>query len=575
MKVVLAKTAGFCMGVKRAMEMVLAESNRTRAQLFTYGPLIHNRQVVDMLTSRGIQELDNIDDFHTGEIVIRAHGIPPDERAAIKAKGFKILDATCPRVARVQALIRYHTSKGCTAVIVGDKDHAEVKGLIGYSKGHAYIIQEVEDIAKLPDTEPIVMVAQTTQDGKKFRDIETALKKRFPEALTFNTICDATNQRQHEVAGFKGKAEAIVVVGGKHSGNTQRLFEVAKESGLPTFYVETDKDINEEDFKGITTVGVTAGASTPTWMIKKVTRRLEEIHENKTSPVYWLKRILRFLVLSDLAVAGGAFCLACAAGILAGEKLRLIFPLLSTLYIYAMHVLNRFLDKEASIYNDPERAIFLEKYKDILIPAGCISFLSSILISWTMGWPCFIAIIILSGFGIICTIPLVPKSMRAKLIYSRLKDIPGSRSMLEALTWGIAIGILPILSCEYSASPAAILSLAIVFLISYARALFMDLLQTQGDLVVGTNTLPIIIGEKKAITLIYTILCTTVSSIAAGIVTGIMRPSVFLFILPVITMGICFMAHHKSWLRPGTLSEALVEANFFFIGILALCYSLF
>ena len=563
------------MGVKRAMEMVLAESNRTKARLFTYGPLIHNRQVVDMLASRGIQEIDNIDDFHTGEIVIRAHGIPPDERAAIKKKGFKILDATCPRVARVQALIRYHTSKGYTAVIVGDKDHAEVKGLIGYSKGRAYIIQQPEDIAKLPDTKPIVMVAQTTQDGKKIQDIERALKKRFPDALTFNTICDATNQRQHEVAAFKGKVEAIVVVGGRHSGNTQRLFEVAKESGLPTFYVETDKDINEKDFEGIKTVGVTAGASTPTWMIKKVTRRLEEIHENKTSPAYWLKKILRFLVLSDLAVAGGGFGLACAAGILTGEKLRLIFPLLSALYIYAMHVFNRFLDKKASIYNDPERAIFLEKHRKILISIGCIAFLSSIFISYTMGWLCFSAIIILSFFGVIFNIPVVPESMRKKLRYSKLKDIPGARSLSEALAWGITIGILPMLSGKYSVSSAGILSAVIVFFMSYARALFMDLLQTQGDLVAGTNTLPIIIGEKRTITVLYTILFITALGLATGILTGIMNLSVLLFILPVITMATCLMIHHKAWLQPGTLSEALVEGNFFFMGILALSYSLF
>ena len=147
MRVKLAKTAGFCMGVRRAMEMVLSEANRGRGRILTYGPLIHNKQVMDLLASKGVNVIEDIPDQGRETVVIRAHGIPPQKRLALRETGLKIIDATCPKVARVQAIIRYHTKKGYTAVIVGDEDHAEVIGLMGYSKGQVHVIQSAEGVS--------------------------------------------------------------------------------------------------------------------------------------------------------------------------------------------------------------------------------------------------------------------------------------------------------------------------------------------------------------------------------------------------------------------------------------------
>ena len=198
MKVKFAKTAGFCMGVRRAMEIVLAEANRGEGPLFTFGPLIHNNQVLDLLESKGVHSVEDLDGLQTGRIVIRAHGIPPQKRQDLKDTGLKIIDATCPRVARVQAIIRYHTKKGYTVVIVGDKDHAEVIGLMGYSKGPAHVIQSVKEVFALPHLDKVFIVAQTTQNEKNYRDVVKALKERFPNVLVFDTICDATHQRQKD-----------------------------------------------------------------------------------------------------------------------------------------------------------------------------------------------------------------------------------------------------------------------------------------------------------------------------------------------------------------------------------------
>ncbi|MDY7036138.1 MAG: 4-hydroxy-3-methylbut-2-enyl diphosphate reductase, partial [Thermodesulfobacteriota bacterium] len=180
MKVKLAKTAGFCMGVRRAMEIVLAEANRDNRIIHTFGPLIHNKQVLELLESKGINAIENIEKLEEGTLVIRAHGIPPQQRKFLKSSGLKIIDATCPRVARVQAIIRYHTNKGYATAIAGDRDHPEVIGLMGYANNSAFVINSVDEVADLPDTEKLLIVAQTTQDNRNYREIVKAVTKRFP-----------------------------------------------------------------------------------------------------------------------------------------------------------------------------------------------------------------------------------------------------------------------------------------------------------------------------------------------------------------------------------------------------------
>jgi len=277
LRVKLAKTAGFCMGVQRALNLVLTEIEVGREPLFTFGPLIHNKQVVALLKSKGVKSAKNLNNLREGKIIIRAHGIPPQDRRRIRAAKLNILDATCPRVARIQKLIRYYTDKGFSTIIVGDHNHAEVIGLVGYGNDRTRVIERSRDVLTLPDIDQPLVVAQTTQNIRRFNDIVKALNDRFPDLLIFNTICDATNRRQQEVKNFKGYVDAVVVVGGYHSGNTQRLVEVARESGLPTFHVETEKGLDKHRLSKTKVVGVTAGASTPDWMIRAVVSELEGI----------------------------------------------------------------------------------------------------------------------------------------------------------------------------------------------------------------------------------------------------------------------------------------------------------
>ncbi|UCF02248.1 MAG: 4-hydroxy-3-methylbut-2-enyl diphosphate reductase, partial [Deltaproteobacteria bacterium] len=202
MKVKVAKNAGFCMGVRRAMDLVLnaARDRQPDEIIYTYGPLIHNNQVLEILERRGIRcSKDLTEAEEGGRIIIRAHGIPPQERKAIKEKGFRIINATCPRVGKVQGIIKEHALRGYDIVIVGDDNHAEVIGLKGFANGRARVLNTPKEVDRLPPMDKLLVVAQTTQDERAFKTIAGLLEKRYPETKIYNTICDSTHNRQEEV----------------------------------------------------------------------------------------------------------------------------------------------------------------------------------------------------------------------------------------------------------------------------------------------------------------------------------------------------------------------------------------
>lgn len=573
MKVILAKTAGFCMGVRRAMEIVMAEANKKEGPLFTFGPLIHNQQVLNILEAKGVKATDDVRDLTSGRIIIRAHGIPPRKRELLEGTGLKVIDATCPKVTRVQQIIRHYSNKGHSAIIVGDPNHAEVIGLMGYSKSPAHVIQEEADVAGLPPVDRPFVVAQTTQNQEKFNEIVDALKKRFPDLLVFDTICDATQERQQEVRTFKGQVDAVVVVGGYHSANTQRLARISEEESLPTFHVETEQDLDKDKLSRMSVVGLTAGASTPHWMIRNVLQEIEAIRDRReTFLTRWLKQVFRFMVLSNLLVASGAFSLAYAAAIMEGRNPVSPFPVLAFLYIFAMHVFNRFLDKGASAYNEPDRTAFLKTHKVLLNMAGITALAMALALSYRVGVITFLALTGLSALGIVYSIPLVPERIRDRYRYNKIKDIPGSRSLSEALAWVAVISLLPVLETRGVEVPAAVMTGLVVFTWSYARAIFFSLLQVQGDLMVGTETLPIILGERRTLMLLRIVFLITAFVLLVSPSIGIAGLFCYIMLIPLFTLWLSLLAYERQWLCPGITLEALVETNFLLTGLLALAW---
>ncbi len=563
------------MGVRRAMELVLTEANRQKERIYTFGPLIHNPQALDLLASKGVAAVDGLDEVEAGTIVIRAHGIPPRVRQAVKGTGLKIIDATCPKVVRVQAIIRYHTKKGETAVIVGNEDHPEVIGLLGYSETPAHVIQSVEEVADLPQLENAFVVAQTTQNAQKYLEIVSALKDRFSEIHVFHTICDATLHRQEEVRSLVDQVDGMVVVGGFQSGNTVRLSQVSEEAGLKTLHVETDQDLNEEWLSEMKVVGVTAGASTPNWMIKNVVRKIEGTRGRKDASIYLrLRKVFKVLLANNFIVSTGAFCFAYAAGVLAETNPDFRFPLLAFLYVYAMHAINRLLDKGASAYNDPDRAAFLKNHQNLMITTGMGAVALGLTLAYFIGMSTFLALCGLSVLGIAYSLPLIPEKLRSGFSYYKIKHIPGSKSLSEALAWVAVIALLPLLEMEKIHGSAVVVSFLYVFSMSYTRAIFFDIFQAQGDLIVGAETLAISLGEKKTLILAKGILMSILVILVVAAIFSFVGLFSCLILLSVLSLYLCLLAYERRWLYTGTGFEALVEGNFFLAGFLALIWQM-
>ena len=275
MKLIVAKTAGFCMGVRRAVELALDAPGKQQGPIYTYGSLIHNPQVLNLMREKGISVLDRIPEKGSGTVIVRAHGVPKDARKQLDLAGFNVIDATCPRVIKVQTIIDRHTRQGYAAIIVGDKEHPEVVGLLGYAGTHGAVVDSVEELSALPRYDKAIIVAQTTQNTRFFETVRLWAAQNAPHYEVFNTICDSTEKRQREVQQMAETVDALVVVGGKNSGNTQRLAEIGRAAGVPTYHVETDSELELQVLSAAETIGITAGASTPNWIINRVYRVLE------------------------------------------------------------------------------------------------------------------------------------------------------------------------------------------------------------------------------------------------------------------------------------------------------------
>lgn len=270
MKVIRASTAGFCMGVSLALKKLDDALAAKTARIRTLGPIIHNPQALAAYEALGVgcinaPEEAGRDDF----VLIRAHGIPQGDEAKLRQKCARVEDATCPKVKKAQLAIARATENGASLLLFGEESHPEVAGLVSYAAGPAHVFGSPEELAGLAFDagKGLALAAQTTQNREIFAKIAADLAEKFPEIVVLSTICDATRQRQEEARRIAAQAEAMVVVGGRTSGNTRRLANLATQAGIPTFLVETADELAASDFDGKNSIGLTAGASTPAYLI--------------------------------------------------------------------------------------------------------------------------------------------------------------------------------------------------------------------------------------------------------------------------------------------------------------------
>lgn len=287
MKVIRAKSAGFCWGVERAIQVAREEACGGERRVYTDGPLIHNKQMMDALSREDIREVGDYqskqdlslpqEEEKDSVVVVRAHGISPQRRKYLKELDLPFRDGTCPDVGIIAGKVKLHAQKGYDIVIFGDREHPEVIGLLGYANGRGHVVANEADLESLPSFEGgVAMVSQSTMFTHEFQNLSGILAERYPGILVFDTICGATKERQSDLVSLvELGAEAIVVIGGRHSANTKKLAKLAAANDRPTFHVETVDDLDAESFSSFSLVGVTAGASTPEFIIRSVCERLE------------------------------------------------------------------------------------------------------------------------------------------------------------------------------------------------------------------------------------------------------------------------------------------------------------
>lgn len=274
MKVELAKSAGFCFGVEKAVNTVYEEAKNENEIVYTLGPIIHNEEVVKDMKKRGVEavKMEDLASLQKGTVIIRSHGVSREVYNFVKHSGHRVVDATCPFVKKIHAIVSVQSGKGKTVVIIGNPDHPEVMGIKGWGDKNTYAVENIEQFINLglKKDEEIIIVAQTTFNHKKFQEIIDKISLLGYDVRCFNTICNATQERQAEAKKIASNVDAMIVIGDKKSSNTGKLVEICQEECKNTVFIQTLEDLNYDALLSVDSVGITAGASTPKHIIEEV-----------------------------------------------------------------------------------------------------------------------------------------------------------------------------------------------------------------------------------------------------------------------------------------------------------------
>ncbi|MFQ3548727.1 MAG: 4-hydroxy-3-methylbut-2-enyl diphosphate reductase [Armatimonadota bacterium] len=279
MKVIIADQAGFCFGVKRALDLVESQIG-AQEKIATLGPLIHNPQIVKSLERKGVKIVSSLKDAEKGAIVLPSHGVSQSTKDEAKELGLIPIDATCPFVDKVHKKVQDLSKNGYFVVVIGDSGHSEVKAIMSAAGENAIVINSIEEAEKFDfKGKKVGIVSQTTQTPERFAEVIGAIAKQASEILAYNTICYATYDRQTAASDLSKRVDLMIIVGGKNSANTNRLAEICQKTGKPVYHIETSDELQKEWFNGVESVGITAGASTPDWIIEDVKNAIERLSQ--------------------------------------------------------------------------------------------------------------------------------------------------------------------------------------------------------------------------------------------------------------------------------------------------------
>lgn len=572
MKVIVAKTAGFCWGVKRAMDAVLEASVRNDGRAVqTLGPLIHNPQALDLIGKRGVAVAEAPDKVQNGTVVIRAHGIPIQDLRGLKerqAKGeLTIVNATCPEVAKVHHKIKKWSPKGYFTVILGSHGHAESVAHRSFAEHGSVIVANMTEAEALTDDQlkKVLVVAQTTFTVKDYHAITDYLRSRAGDAVFENTICEDTWMRQDEAKELARTVDAVIVVGGKASSNTKHLAELAHHYGKPVQYVETACELDLAAFTGRETVGVLAGASTPTWLVDEVVDVLEQLGDG---PSRW-RSFLQGAFGSSSLMAIGAGLMTLGVHHWLGLPLGWRYPVLTAAYVLAMYLFSPFLDPLGLGAKGPARARFLERNRRVLLASALAALTLTFGLAASLGG---------KVLGIVAAASLVGAAYKQRVRLGgrewALRRIPGSKDVVVALALATVSVITPVWQEGRAWDLRAFAAIFLVGVLAFVRTVIYEIHDMQNDQIVGKETLPILLGKRatKAVLLgllgilLAGTLWLTFDSRSQGHPLAVALVLVICAAYPVLYLWL----YHERFTTGRNRFELSVDLSFYLVGLLAL-----
>jgi len=503
-------------------------------------------------------------------VIIRSHGVPPETRALLEKSGANICDATCPKVSRVQKLVKKYYDLGHDIVIVGNPEHTEVRGLAGYADYKCKIVQSEEEAGRLDNLRSPVIIGQTTINEEFYDSVASVVKRNYPEAIVLDTLCDSTSTRQQEIAELAVDTDAIVVVGGKNSSNTKQLFEVARKTGVACFWVETADEISTEDFKNFSSVAVTAGASTPHWIVSRVVEKLERLGK-KIKPIWeWepLKNFGYAIVQSGFMAGIAASMLSLCVPLFANTGFNPAITLSAGFFIFAIHALYNLKDWMGLALVDPARILFYRRNRKIILSAITFALLLSVSLALLAG--IIPTIIMISGvilFVIVHGIRRIPKFGFLKG-FSSLWEIPGAKDILHSAGWFLAVGIIPVFAFNIPIV-VAISVLLWVASIAILRAALFSINELETDRITGKESLATILGEKAESTIAITTIFLCAGITIFGVSAGYFNNLVLFEIAPLLYLLSLMLFKKKLGIRRGTWMELAIDLGFVLMGLIA------
>ncbi len=539
-QITVASTAGFCPGVKNAIDKALELAKSASKPIYTLGPLIHNRQVIETLKEKNVHAVESVSEIKERDaiLVIRAHGIPPAREAEIRRGALEVVDATCPLVKHVHRTIARYAEKGYDTIIVGDKDHAEVVGLMGCALGRGRVISGPEEAGGLPRMEKVNIVAQTTQEESVFLAAVEEVRKKAGELIVSDTICKPTKDRQKETIELSKTSDLVIVVGGKNSANTARLFQICQKLAPAAVHIENEDELPDALLKDRRSVFITAGASTPTWMIEKVLARVRELTEADKNP---LEERLSFLW--KLVITGGAYTALAAVALayvcmkLEASPVSKKLLLMSGLFVLSLHMVNRAEEKGASAPDKAKRLLFI-RFRSTTKFAAFLSGAMAVLLSATFGAGVLLPTAFFWGAGM-----LYPYKL--PLGFEKFANFPASKDIVTSLGWAFVCACAPGLwhgAILYKSTHLAVIFAA---LLVFIRSVMFGISHAQSDMIVGKENFYKAAGPK---------------------LTYLTLAAMFIFLETIMVLLI-----NMNW-KPG-LASAIFTGLFYYLGLMLFFYS--